>query len=248
MSAMDVFFTDAVSVPVEEQSFYAEQIRYLPCVVGYFDFDEEAPAVNELPALSGNGITFGSFNRLEKNTEATFCVWSEILKACPGSRMVIKTVALNDEKTRGQVLSRFAREEISPERIILQGGSPKYEHLKAYNQIDIALDPCPHGGGVTALESLRMGVPMVSLRCATLVGRISASILTALGLTDWIANTEQEYIEIALKKSLNLKGLSKIRQRLKENFKLSAIGDPKVYTLAVEQEYRLLWREWCACK
>ncbi len=244
MRAMDVFLTDPVSVPIEEQVYYAERIRYLPCVVGYFK-NGETPSVNDLPALSGKGITFGSFNRLSKNSEATYRVWSNILKACPESRMVIKTHELNDGGTRGRVMSYFTSAGIDPERIILQRWSPRHEHMQAYNQIDIALDPFPHGGGVTALEGLMMGVPMVSLCWPTTSGRVSASILTALGLTDWIARTEQEYEQLAIKKAMDLQSLSALRCELRNIFNLSVIGDQLAYTRSVEREYRSLWREWC---
>ena len=74
------------------------------------------------------------------------------------------------------------------------GRTSWHEHMQAYNQIDIALDPFPHGGGVTALEGLMMGVPVITLRWPTVVGRLSASIMTTLGLTDWIAETQEEYV------------------------------------------------------
>ncbi len=244
MRAMDALFSDSVFVPPSERKYYAEEVRYLPCAISFSPFGQ-LPAVNPLPALSSKGITFGSFNRLSKNSEASYHVWSEILKASPGSRMVIKNHELNDEDTRSRVMLNFINAGIDPARIILLGGTSRFEHLSAFNQIDIALDPFPHGGGVTALEGLMMGVPMVSLRWPSLTGRISASIMTALNLTDWIAETEEEYVELALLKAKDLESLSALRQHLRDILESSVVGDQVAYARVAEHEYRTLWREWC---
>jgi len=74
MRAMDVFFTDPVMVPPQDKQYFTEEVRYLPSVVGAFSL-ESYPDVNELPALSDGIITFGSFNRLEKNSQETYGVW-----------------------------------------------------------------------------------------------------------------------------------------------------------------------------
>jgi protein O-GlcNAc transferase len=245
MPAMDVLFSDPVFIPPEERPLYAEQIRDLPCAISYFQH-HEAPPVNALPALSAGGITFGSFNRLVKNSQQTYRVWARVLQACPGSRMLIKTPALEDAGVCREVKACFAAEGIAPERILLQGRSTRDAHMAAFNQIDMALDPFPHGGGVTALEGLMMGVPLVTLRWPTLTGRVSASIMTTLGLTDWIAETPEQYVELAVKKAADVPGLSSLRGRLRGIFAASVLGDQVAYTRAAEQQYRLLWRDWCA--
>jgi predicted O-linked N-acetylglucosamine transferase (SPINDLY family) len=245
MRAMDVFFADSVVVPPEEKPFYAEQVRYLPNVVGSF-FLHAYPPVNALPALSGKGITFGSFNRLSKISEDAYRVWAQILLAIPDSRMIIKSHSLDDASMRERVTGYFTRAGIAPERILLLGKTSRDEHLAAFNQVDITLDPFPHGGGVTALEGLMMGVPVITLRWPTLVGRLSASIMTTLELADWIAETQEEYIKLAMRKASDLQSLAKLRQQLRGIFTSSIMGDQVAYVRAVEQEYRQLWQEWCS--
>ncbi len=246
MSAMDVFFTDPVMVPPDEKSLYAEQVRYLPIAIGSFMLGNNCPPVNTLPALSSKIITFGSFNRLVKNSDETYKAWAEILHGCAGSRMIIKTPSLDDADMRGKVMGYFARAGIESERIILQGATSRDEHLATYNQVDMALDPFPHGGGMTALEGLVMGVPMVTLRWPTLQGRISASILTTLGLTDWIAESSSQYVELAIQKASDLHALSVLRQQLRGIFTSSILGNEVAYVRTVEREYRQLWKGWCA--
>ncbi len=247
MQAMDVFFADPVVVPPQEKHYFTEEVRYLPNVVGSF-FTEPFPAVNELPALSDGIITFGSFNRLEKISAEAYRAWAEILLEAPRSRLILKTNALADLKTRESIIGHFTKVGVAADRIIMQGKTSWREHMQAYHQVDIALDPFPHGGGVTSLECLMMGVPVMTLRWPTIAGRLSASIMTTLGLTDWIAETPKEYVELAAKKATDLQSLATLRQQLRGIFTASVIGDQAAYARAVEQEYRQLWREWCASR
>jgi len=66
------------------------------------------------------------------------------------------------------------------------------------------------------------------------------------GLTDWIAETPEQYVDIAMRKAQALPALAALRRQLRGIFASSIIGDAQAYVKAVEQEYRKLWREWCA--
>jgi Predicted O-linked N-acetylglucosamine transferase, SPINDLY family len=204
------------------------------------------PDVNKLPALSNGFVTFGSLNRLAKVSNNVFCAWAEILLAVPRSRLVLKTPELNDAAIRAQVAGYFTKVGVTAERITMLGKTSWYEHVQAYHQIDIGLDPFPQGGGVTALEGLMMGVPIINLFGATLAGNISASIMTTLGLPDWIAKNRDEYVEHAIRKAADVQSLAALRQQLRGIFTSSVLGDQTAYARAVEREYRKLWQEWCA--
>jgi len=244
MPAMDVLFSDAVVVPPDERQFHTEQVRYLPCLLTYSTY-QSPPAVNELPALSAGVITFGSFSRLSKISDEAYRTWAQVLLAVPGSRMVLKTGELDDAATRARVTGHFTRAGVASERITLLGKTSWPDHMAAFNRVDISLDPFPQGGGVTTLEGLLMGVPVVTLRWPTLSGRTSASILTTLGLPDWIAETPEQYVEIAVRKAQGIPALAELRSQLRPRFMSSVIGDADAYARVVEQEYRQLWREWC---
>ena len=187
----------------------------------------------------------GSFNRLAKVSAQAFKVWAQVLLAIPTSTIVLKTPELEDTGTRDRVIEHFIQAGVGPERLSLLGRSSWHDHMAAFNRIDLSLDPFPQGGGVTTLEGLMMGVPLVTLRGTTLGARGSASFLSTLGLSDWIAETQAQYIEIAVQKAQNLSALAELRQQLRPRFTASVIGDAKAYARAVEQEYRTLWREWC---
>jgi Predicted O-linked N-acetylglucosamine transferase, SPINDLY family len=150
--------------------------------------------------LANRVITFGSFNRLVKVSDKAYSAWAQILLALPLSRLILKTGELDNVAARERVVNHFTKVGIAANRIVMQGSTSWYEHMQTYCQIDIVLDPFPQGGGVTALESLMMGVPIINLRGASVAGRSSASIMTTLGLSDWIAENSEQYVELAIQK------------------------------------------------
>ena len=243
MSAMDVFFADPVLVPEAERSLYAEAVHYLPNVVSFYT-SKTFPDVGELPADESNVVTFGSFNRMCKLSEAALELWGEVLFEVPGSRLVLKTGELDDRSQRERIYTKFATVGIEPSRIILLGKTSWEDHMRAFHQVDIALDPYPHGGGVTTLEGFMMGVPVVTLRWPTVVGRLSSSFLTTLGMTEWIAESPREYVEIAVSKAKDLSALSDLRKVLRRRLQQSIIGDHQAYVNAVQDSYRHLWLKW----
>jgi predicted O-linked N-acetylglucosamine transferase (SPINDLY family) len=245
MRAMDVFFADPVLVPPSDTKYFTEEVRYLPCVVGSFSLDSY-PDLNELPALSNGVVTFGSLNRLVKVSDNAYQAWAAILLAVPQSRLFLKTPELDDASNRERVIEHFSNAGVAADRIIMKGRTSWNEHLRAFHQFDLALDPFPHGGGVTTLESYMMGVPVITLRWPTMVGSVSASIITALGQQDWIANSSKEYVELAIQKASDVKSLAELRRQLRGIFTSSLVGNQTAYTQAVEKEYRKLWQEWCS--
>lgn len=245
LQTMDYFFADSVAVPSEERIHYAEEVTDLPCIICY-EPPEYLPAVSPLPALSGKPFTFGCINRPEKITGSVIALWCRILAALPEARLVIKGWGLYDQGLRGNLLQRFKNADIDAERVRLLGHSPHAEHLKIYHEVDLVLDSYPHGGGISTLEALWMGVPVVTLKGSTVTSRVSASILTALKLQDWIAGSDEEYGRIALEAARDLPRLGGVRQGLRARAGASVVGDVPRYTRAVEATYRTVWRRWCA--
>jgi Predicted O-linked N-acetylglucosamine transferase, SPINDLY family len=84
------------------------------------------------------------------------------------------------------------------------------------------------------------------LHGSTLAGKLSASIMTTLGLSDWIAQTCEEYVDLATQKATDLQSLAALRQQLRGIFNASVLGNQPAYVHAVEQEYRKLWQTWCS--
>jgi predicted O-linked N-acetylglucosamine transferase (SPINDLY family) len=244
IKAIDVLFSDSVLIPPEERALYAEQVRYLPIFFSYYPC-QTPPEVGPLPALATQRITFGTFTRMEKVTDETYRAWAAVLLAVPDSRMLFKNAEMDHAAARARVAGYFSRAGVDPERLIFQGRTRWEEHMNAFNQVDIALDTFPQGGGVTTLEGISMGVPLVTLRWPTFGGRMGASILGVMGLSDWVAETPEQYVEIAKQKAQDIPALAALRGQLRSRLRSSIVGDTRAYAGVVEQEYRKLWQAWC---
>jgi protein O-GlcNAc transferase len=243
LDAIDYFFADGVTVPPEARVHFSEEVVYLPSIVCY-DPPPWAPAVAPAPAREPGAITFGCFNRLSKITPAVIDLWARILRARPASRLLMKFNGLEDPAQRGRILAAFAEGGVDAGRVELLGGSPQAEHLATYARVDLALDPFPHGGGVTALEGCWMGVPAVTLTGDRIVGLLGPSFLTTLGLSDFVATTPDAYVEIAVRAAGDIDRLAALRAGLRERMRASVLCDHAAYTRAVEAAYRAMWRRW----
>ena len=113
-------------------------------------------------------------------------------------------------------------------------------------EIDIALDCFPHNSGTTLIEHLYMGNPFITYANRPSVGKIGASILTALGREEWIANSKKEYIDKVVALSTNTDKLATIRNSLRKDMKTSPIMDHKGFVRELEKTYQSMWEKWCS--
>jgi len=163
----------------------------------------------------------------------------------PDSRIVFKYTGMDDAENVARIRTVFDAHGVGPERIDVLGKTSRRDHLAAYSLVDVQLDPFPHGGGVTSFEGLLMGVPCVTLFGDRLAGRLTSSFLTTLGLPNLIAQSLDEYVEIAVHLADDLEWLARERATLRGRLLTSPITNCDVYTRAVESAYRTLWRRWC---
>ena len=135
---------------------------------------------------------------------------------------------------------------IDADRLDFVGNQEPWEDfVKGYHEADIALDPFPYSGWITTCDALRMGIPVVTLSGETSVGRGGASILANLGLPELVAQTPEEYLDIAVSLAHDLPRLSALRSTLRERMERSPLRDARGLARAIEAAYRSMWREYC---
>ncbi len=106
------------------------------------------------------------------------------------------------------------------------------------------LDAFPLNGGVSNLEALRMGVPVLAMQGHTIQGRLSEAFNRVLGIGDWVARDGDHFVELARQKCADLETLATLRGSLRARFDSSIIGNHALYVAEVEQAYRSIWRRW----
>ncbi|MFC3227267.1 tetratricopeptide repeat protein [Marinibaculum pumilum] len=251
MAQMDALLVDSVLVPQDERTLFAERIVDLPCALSFEPFQTPpapAPAQGHWHGTLRSGpddVVFGALGRGGKAGPDSIRLWAQVLQAVPGSRLFLKDRQYEDRLRRRDILHGFAEMGIGADRIAFGGRTDWRGHLSSYWNVDIALDTTPQGGGVTTLEALWMGVPMITLYGRFPSSRIAASILSACGRSEWIARDEAGFAAIARDLAANVAKLRSGRVAQREALTGMPPYDPPAYARAVEAAYRTLWKEHC---
>ena len=243
LTAIDYFLTDEVCAPAGSERLFAEEPWRLPISSAVYRPVQGMGDVSELPALARGYVTFGTLTRVVRINHRTIQVWAEILKRLTGSRLVIDSRSFQDESLRESVVARFVAQGIGQERVEIGFHSPPWDVLRG---IDIGLDCFPHNSGTTLFETLYMGVPYVSLAGRPSVGRLGGMILKAVGHPEWVAQSEEEYVEKVVALAGDLEKLSGIRRRLRGEMEASPLRDEAGFARQVEKAYREMCIRWSA--
>jgi len=243
IAEIDYIIADYVSVPESNQKHFTEKVWYLPETRFCFS----PPVVGgeltttSLPALQNGYITFGSFQNVLKINDEVLAVWGRIFKSLPQAKLRLQNIDFNSMEIRTQMQKRLAKNGIAPERVKLEKHVPREEYLAAHAHIDLILDTFPFSGGTTTCESLWMGVPTLSLVGETLIGRQGASIITCSGLSEWIAQNDEEYIAKAIAFASNIGKLAQLRAGLRQQVLASPLFDGPQFARNFEVA---MWGMW----
>jgi protein O-GlcNAc transferase len=243
MDAVDYLIADRVLVPRGTPERFSERVLSLPCFY-LAGLPPELPAIHARPGPP----VFGCFNNPAKISEPILDLWARLLARVPGSRLHLRYLNWYESASlRERIYDVFDRHGIERARIeFLPAAATHESHLEAYNGIDVALDTFPFSGSTTTLDSLTMGVPVVTLPGWSMVSRWSAMMLSGLGLTELVANTPESYLAIAGRVAADRVQLARWRETLRERFTRSSLCDGTRRARQYERLYRAVWRRWCA--
>jgi predicted O-linked N-acetylglucosamine transferase (SPINDLY family) len=243
LAPIDYILGDPHVLPPGSEAYYTEKIWRLPDSYLCFTPPKNAGAVGPLPMDARGYVTFGCFNHLMKMNDTVVEVWARILRAVPNSRLFLKAKQLDESAAREATLKRFANAGVDPERLILEGRSPRNEYLAAYHRVDIALSPFPYPGGTTSVEGLWMGVPVLCRRGDRFLSNICASMLRSAGLADWIAEDNDDYVSKAIAFANDPSRLASLRTRLRDALIASPLTDPARFARHLQAAFEAMWRE-----
>jgi len=247
LRAMDFRITDWLADPPGAERHYTETVVRLGGPFLCFDPPGAAPAFLPGPFGSAGRLTFGSFNRAAKIGDDAVLLFAAVLRACPGSRLVLKSSALGVAEARRSFERRFVRQGIAPERLTLLGWvTSSDEHFACYRMMDLALDPLPYHGVTTTLEALHMGVPVLSLSGQWHAGRVGTTVLTHAGLGAMVASTPEHLLEMAKLWSETADELGSLRRALRPTLLASALCDEQGFAARFEAALVEAFRERAA--
>ncbi len=247
LPAVDYRLVDEATDPESEGgAFSSETLVRLPGGFVCYGAPDDAPVPIVPSRLPNGAVTFGSFNNPSKLSAPTIDAWARLLAQLPTARLLLKGKPFACAVTRASFLERLRLRGVAKERVELVAWLPDRTHLALYNRIDIALDTFPYNGTTTTCEALWMGVPVVTLRGDRHAGRVGASLLTQMGLTDLIADSHEAYVETAAALAADPERLVELRRSLRPRMAASSLCDAPAFARKIEAAYRTMWQRWCA--
>jgi predicted O-linked N-acetylglucosamine transferase (SPINDLY family) len=241
LNEMDYLIGDPYVTPPEDDDQFTEKVWRLPETRWCFTPPNADVEVSVPPAVNNGYVTFGCFNNIAKVNDKVVALWTKVLEAVPNSRLLLKANQFRDQMARENIIQRFAAHGIDSKRISLEESEDRQKYFAAYSKIDITLDPFPFTGGTTSVESLWMGVPLVTLAGDSLISRQGVGVLMNAGLPDWIAEDEEEYVAKAVLFASDLDKLVMLRSGLRSQVLASPLFDAPRFAQNIENA---LWGMW----
>ena len=232
----------------EARNYFSEEVIFTKKTIN-FSVPKNSPEVSDFPSLKNGYVTFASFNALYKVTSEQLNLWIEILKNVDRSRLILHVGKLNSDRLREYFLEKFVENGIERERVILCQSVPMDMYLRSHRGVDFVLDTYPYNGATTTLFALWMGVPVITLKGISPYSRISAMYLNRIGLSEFIAYSAQEYVDLAYRYSKSVEKLSGLRFSLRDNLLAHLFVEEnefdRGFVAEIENIYLNKWYKWC---
>ena len=241
---IDYAIVDKVLVQEGEGINYSEKLIFMPDCYQINDSEQKISPKNFKRSdfgLPKDAFVFASFNRVSKITPQMFNSWMKILKAVSGSVLWLPE---SIQEAKDNLKKEAQKRGVNPKSLIFGKIMKLEEHLKRLQLADLMLDTYPYSGGATTSHALRMGVPVVSLKGATYVSRMSASLLNSVGLNEFICSSFKEYEKLAVDLATNPKKLHSLRLTLNANKKSSSLYDTSKFVENLETAYQGIWEAY----
>lgn len=236
-SYMDVILADEKVIPLGAESAYAEQVVRLPVT---FQINDRQRQINQPKSrvdygLPGEGFVFASFNTSYKINPPLFDIWCRLLQVKPDS---VLWLFGENEAQMANLRLEAAKRGVLAERLIFAGRLPYADHLARYAHVDLVLDTLPFNGGTSTSDALWGGAPVITCMGKSFAGRMSASLLHAVGLPELITESLEDYETLSKKLVTDTSTLAEIKSTLKANRLVCPLFDTESQTRHLEDAYR----------
>lgn len=248
LSAIDWRITDAfMDPPGLTEHLHSEKLLRIVSGWCYKTSDEAKDLlVAELPALKNGHITFASFNAFGKINPKVIKLWGKLLKSIPDAELVLATGGKADDKVLNDRIKKTCRSCGVPlKRVRLMPRKPMKEYFQEHDKVDIVLDAFPYTGATVTAHALWMGVPVITLSGPSPIHRSATSMMSTIGHPEFVAQTQDEYLEIAQRWAADIPALAALRAGLRAQVQASPLMDGATVTRDLEKKLRQVWRDWC---
>ena len=241
---MDYLIADATLVPRELQQFYTEKIVCLPDsyqVNNAIRPIADQEFTREELGLPATGFVFCCFNNNYKITPEVFDSWMRIMKRVAGS---VLWLFEDNPQASGNLRKEAVRRGVEADRLVFARRMPLPEHLARHRSADLFLDTLPYNAHTTASDALWAGLPVLTRIGESFAGRVAASLLNAVQLTELITSSQDEYDALAIELATDPEKLAGIRLKLTNNRHSTPLFDSDLFTRHIEAAYQEMYARY----
>lgn len=248
LSSFDYLISDSIETPPGVDHLYVEKLIRMPDDYICYLPSEAISPITMLPAATNGYVTLGCFNNPAKINPVLLAEWAKLMHQLPNCRLLLKGAQYDSPEFCERIRNIMREHGIADERLILEGPAKHHELMKAYNRVDIALDPWPYSGGLTTCEAMLMGVPVVTLPGPTFAGRHSATHLINAGMPELVVDSWDQYRQRVIELATDLPNLSVIRACLRRVLMESPVCDGPRFARHFTTAMRAIWQRYCEGK
>ncbi len=235
-NTIDYLIADKIIIPKGYEKYYNEKIIRMPSCYQCNDNSKEIskePISRKEFNLPEKGFVFTCFNSNKKITPQEFNIWMRLLKEIKGS---VLWLYKSNQYSINNLTNEAEKRNVDPTRIIFATKLPLAKHLARHSLGDLALDTFNYNGHTTTSDALWAGLPVITKIGESFAARVSASIITSLGIPELIANTEEEYEKKALYIARNPEELIRLKSKLAKLKKTSSLYNTELFTRTLEDK------------
>jgi predicted O-linked N-acetylglucosamine transferase (SPINDLY family) len=243
---IDYIIADAILIPEYSRQHYSEKIVYLP---NSYQVNDAKRAISDKVltraelGLPPTVFVFCCFNNSFKITPHVFDGWMRILKKVEGG---VLWLLEDNAKAASNLKKEAGARGVDAERLIFAKRLPLAEHMARHQLADLFLDTLPYNAHTTASDALWAGLPVLTCIGESFAGRVAASLLNAIHLSELITNTPEAYEAFAVQLATHPNQLRKIKKKLINNRLTTPLFDTKRFTKHIEAAYTAMYERCLA--
>ncbi|MDB9518816.1 tetratricopeptide repeat protein [Roseofilum reptotaenium CS-1145] len=243
---IDYMIADPYVLPENAQDYYCETIWRLPqTYIAVDGFEVEVPTLRrEMLDIPNDAVLYFSSQRGFKRHPDNARAQLKIIKEVPNSYFLIK--GLGDQDLIKQFFLQLAEEEgvLEEQLRFIRPAPSEAMHRANMSILDVVLDTFPYNGATTTLETLWMGVPIVTQVGKQFAARNSYTMMMNVGVTEGIAWTDEEYIKWGIRFGKEPELRQNVAWKLKESRKTSPLWNSKQFAREMEKAYEQMWQRY----
>lgn len=242
--AIDYYIADPYVLPESAQDYYAAKIWRLPqTYIAVDGFEVGVPSLRrDQLDIPSEATVYLSVQRGFKYNPQMARMHMKIVKEVPNSYLLIK--GWGEKEPLEKFFIEIAEEQgLDGDRLrFFPRVSFEENHRANLGVADVVLDTYPYNGATTTLETLWMGIPMVTRVGEQFSSRNSYTMMMNAGVTEGIAWTDEEYVEWGIRLGKDAALREQISWKLRQSRQTAPLWNGKQFTREMEKAYEQMWQ------